>query len=58
MRVDFHKVALQGELRAKARVLKLGRTFASAEASVYNGAGEMCASGRGVFYVADAAPPG
>lgn len=57
MRVDYHKVALQGELRTTARVLKLGRTFASAEAQVYNGAGELCASGRGVFYVADLAPP-
>ena len=57
MRVDYHKTAMQGELRAKARVLKLGRTFASAEAYVYNDAGELCASGRGVFYVADATPP-
>lgn len=56
MRVDYHKVALKGDLRAMAQVLKLGRTFASAEAYVYNGAGEVCASGRGVFYVADAAP--
>jgi uncharacterized protein (TIGR00369 family) len=53
MRVDYHRVALQGELRAKARVLKLGRTFASAEAFIYNAAGELCASGRGVFYVAE-----
>jgi len=57
MRVDYHRVALQGELRAKARVLKLGRTFASAEAFIYNAAGELCASGRGVFYVAEAATP-
>jgi uncharacterized protein (TIGR00369 family) len=57
MRVDYHRVALQGELRAKARILKLGRTFASAEASIYNAAGELCASGRGVFYVAEAATP-
>ncbi len=54
MRVDYHRVALKGELRAKARLLKLGRTFASAEAYVYNEAGELCASGRGVFYVAEA----
>lgn len=53
MRVDYHRVALKGELRAKARLLKLGRTFASAEAFVYNEAGELCASGRGVFYVAE-----
>jgi len=55
MRVDYHRVALQGELRAKARLLKLGRTFASSEAYIYNAAGELCASGRGVFYVAEAA---
>ena len=54
MRCDYHRVALKGELRVKAKVLKLGRTFASAEAFVYNEAGELCASGRGVFYVAEA----
>lgn len=57
MRVDYHRVALQGDLKAKARVLKLGRTFASAEAFIYNAAGELCASGRGVFYVAEAVTP-
>ena len=32
-------------------------TFASAEAFIYNAAGELCASGRGVFYVAEAVTP-
>ncbi|MGH7706671.1 MAG: PaaI family thioesterase [Vulcanimicrobiaceae bacterium] len=55
MRVDYHKVAMPGDLWARGKVLKLGRTFSSAEAVIYDMEGATIASGRGV-YLTPAAP--
>jgi uncharacterized protein (TIGR00369 family) len=50
MRVDFHAAAEEGEaLRARARVIKLGRTLATAEARIHGAEGRLVASGRGVY---------
>ncbi len=49
MRVDFHKAAMPGPLTAHARVIKLGGTLATAEAQVFDEAGALIASGRGVY---------
>ena len=49
MRVDYHKAALPGPLVAKASVIKLGGTLATAEARVFDEAGALIASGRGVY---------
>lgn len=49
LRTDFHKAARPGPLTAHARVVKLGRTLATAEASIFDGAGALVASGRGVY---------
>ncbi len=49
MRVDFHKAAMPGALTARARVIKLGGTLATAEAQVFDEAGALIASGRGVY---------
>ncbi len=49
MRVDFHKAALPGALVAKASVIKLGGTLATAEARVFDAAGALIASGRGAY---------
>ncbi len=49
MRVDFHKAAMPGPLTARARVIKLGGTLATAEAHVFDEAGALIASGRGVY---------
>jgi uncharacterized protein (TIGR00369 family) len=51
LRVDYHRAALAGELRFEARVIKLGRTFSTAEASVFDEQGRLLASGRGVFHM-------
>lgn len=50
MRVDFHKAAMPGdELIGRGRVIKLGRTVATAEAVVAKADGTLIASGRGVY---------
>jgi uncharacterized protein (TIGR00369 family) len=49
MRVDFHKAAMPGPLVARAAVIKLGGTLATAEARVFDGSGALIASGRGAY---------
>lgn len=50
LRVDFHKTAMPGDLKVKARVIKLGRTFSTAEARVFDKDDNLLASGRGVYH--------
>lgn len=52
MRVDFHKAAMPGPLVARATTIKLGGTLATAEARIYDAAGALIASGRGVYLTA------
>jgi uncharacterized protein (TIGR00369 family) len=49
LRIDYHKAALPGALIAKAAVIKIGGTVATAEARVYGEDGALLASGRGVY---------
>ena len=49
LRVDFHRPAITTELRAIGRVIRLGRTIATAEATVLDAEGALVASGRGAF---------
>ena len=50
MRVDFHAAAMPDEtLTATARVIKLGRSLATAEARIAGRDGKLIASGRGVY---------
>ncbi len=51
LRVDYHRAAMEGEITVQARVIKLGRTFSTAEASVFDSEGRLLASGRGVFHM-------
>ena len=56
VRIDYHGAATKGDLTARGRVLRLGRTLSSAEATVYGADGKLVASGRGVYLItADAA---
>jgi uncharacterized protein (TIGR00369 family) len=57
MRVDYHKVAMPGDLAATARVIRLGSTFTTAEASVHDKDGALVASGRGVYFTAPPPAP-
>ena len=52
LRVDFHKAAMPGDLVAKARIVRLGSQYSTAEALVYDKDGELVASGRGTYFTA------
>ena len=52
VRVDFHKAAMPGDLTARARVVRLGSQYSTAEASVYDQEGALVASGRGTYFTA------
>ena len=49
LRVDFHRAAMPGPLLARATVIKLGGTLATAEARVFDEGGALLASGRGAY---------
>ena len=54
MRVDYHRPASPGNLRARARVVRLGSTLAVAETEVFDADGRLVASGRGTYFTAQA----
>jgi uncharacterized protein (TIGR00369 family) len=49
MRVDYHRAAQPGPLVARAKIIKLGGTLATAEAQVFDDKDRLVASGRGVY---------
>ena len=49
LRVDYHKPAMPGPLLARASVIRLGATLATAEARIYDESNALLASGRGVY---------
>jgi uncharacterized protein (TIGR00369 family) len=53
MRVDYHRAALSGEaLVGRGRIIRMGRTLATAEATILRVDGTLIASGRGVYLTA------
>jgi uncharacterized protein (TIGR00369 family) len=50
LRVDYHKAAMPGDLIAKAKVVRMGSQYSSAEAYVYDCEGALVASGRGTYF--------
>jgi uncharacterized protein (TIGR00369 family) len=42
--------AMPGDLTAKARVVRLGSQYSTAEASLYDKDGDLVASGRGTYF--------
>ncbi|NKB20895.1 MAG: hotdog fold thioesterase [Alphaproteobacteria bacterium] len=50
MRVDYHRAAMPGDLKAVGRIIRLGGTFSTAEAEVFDGDGKLVASGRGLYF--------
>lgn len=52
MRVDYHRVALPGDLLCKGRIIRQGGQFSVAEAEILDAEGKLCASGRGVYLTA------
>jgi len=57
MRVDYHSVALPGDLTIKGKIVRMGSQFSTAEASIYDEKGKLLASGRGTYFTAPPAPP-
>ena len=53
LRVDYHKAASPGDITAKARVVRLGGQYSTAEASLYDTEGTLVASGRGTYLTAE-----
>ena len=52
IRVDYHKAAMPGDLIAKAKVVRMGSQYSTAEAYVYDREGALVASGRGTYFTA------
>jgi uncharacterized protein (TIGR00369 family) len=50
MRVDYHRAAMPGSLIARAAVIKIGGTLATAEARIFDECDELIASGRALFF--------
>ncbi|MEQ1773700.1 MAG: PaaI family thioesterase [Burkholderiales bacterium] len=57
IRVDYHKAAMPGDLIAKAKVVRSGGQYSTAEAYVYDQEGALVASGRGTYFTAPPPPP-
>lgn len=49
LRVDYHRIAIGGDLIVRGRVVKFGRTVGTSEAEVLDEQGRLLASGRGSF---------
>ena len=54
MRVDYHRAAMPGPLVARAAVIKVGGTLATAEARIFDERDELVASGRALFFTRSA----
>jgi uncharacterized protein (TIGR00369 family) len=50
IRVDYHRAAMPGPLIARAAVIKVGGTLATAEARIFDERDELVASGRALFF--------
>ena len=50
IRVDYHKAAMPGDLIARARVVRMGSQYSTAETYVYDSEGALVASGRGTYF--------
>jgi len=57
LRVDYHAVAIPGDLIAKGKVIRAGGQFSCAEAQVFDQDGKLLASGRGTYFTASSPPP-
>ena len=57
MRVDYHAVALPGDLTIKGKIVRMGSQFSTAEARIFDAQGKLLASGRGTYLTAPPPPP-
>ncbi len=52
MRVDYHRAAMPGNLKAVGKIVRMGNTFSTAQAEVFDLDEKLIASGRGLYYTA------
>jgi uncharacterized protein (TIGR00369 family) len=52
LRVDYHAVAMPGDLTIRGRVVRLGSQFSTSEAHILDAEGRLLASGRGTYFTA------
>jgi uncharacterized protein (TIGR00369 family) len=52
MRVDYHRVAMPGDLIMRGKVVRAGLQFATAEAQIFDLDGKLICSGRGTYLTA------
>jgi uncharacterized protein (TIGR00369 family) len=57
MRVDYHAVALPGDLTIKGKIVRMGSQFSVSEARIFDAQGKLLASGRGTYLTAPPPPP-
>lgn len=58
LRVDYHRVAMKGDLIVKGKVIKFGRTVSTSQAEVFDEQGKLLASGRGSFLTSQTSEAG
>lgn len=58
LRVDYHRVAINGDLTVRGKVIKFGRTIGTSEAQVFDDQGRLIASGRGSFVTSQTSEAG
>jgi uncharacterized protein (TIGR00369 family) len=52
LRIDYHAVAMPGDLTIRGKVVRMGSQYSTAEAQVFDAQGKLLASGRGTYYTA------
>jgi len=52
MRVDYHRVAMPGDLIMRGKVVRSGSQFSTAEAYIFDLDGKLICSGRGTYLTA------
>ena len=52
LHVDYHAVAMPGDLTIRGKVVRMGGQFSTAEAHVFDAQGKLIASGRGTYLTA------
>ena len=52
LRIDYHAVAMPGDLTIRGKIVRMGSQFSTSEARVLDAEGKLLASGRGTYYTA------
>ncbi|MGE0388457.1 MAG: PaaI family thioesterase [Gammaproteobacteria bacterium] len=53
LQIDYVRPAIRHTIRAEGRIVKIGRTFSVANATLLDPQGRLLATGRGLYYTAE-----